>query len=272
MIVAAFAIVVPPSIVMAAPTYGGGTPQAYDSDSPLATGTIVQLDGKNAAKVKASTSADMQNMFGVVVDPSQVIISSTSDSLQNPTFVSVSGTYNTLVSTEGGPIKIGDYVTLSSVDGVAMKASTKQPTVFGRAAAAFDGKGVTVGQTTLKDTSGKTTGTVTLGLIPVTINIQHNPDVKSTKVNLPQYLQRLGEQIAEHSVSPVRIYLSMAITGASIITALVLLYAGVRNAIISIGRNPMSKKSIVKALIQVILTSLLILIIGLFAVYLLLRL
>lgn len=64
----------------------------------------------------------------------------------------------------------------------------------------------------------------------------------------------------------------MAITGASVITALVLLYAGVRNAIISIGRNPMSRKSIVKALIQVILTSLLILIIGLFAVYLLLKL
>lgn len=135
----------------------------------------------------------MQNMFGVVVDPSQVLLSATNDNLQNPTYVSVSGTYNVLVSTEGGPIKVGDYVTLSSVDGVAMKASTKQTTVFGRATAAFDGKSDTIGQTTLKDTSGKSTGTANLGLIAVTINIQHNPDVKSTKADLPDFLQRLGE-------------------------------------------------------------------------------
>ena len=70
----------------------------------------------------------------------------------------------------------------------------------------------------------------------------------------------------------MRIYLSIAITGLSIIVAITVLYSGVRNSIISIGRNPLSKKSIFRGLLEIILTAFLILIIGLFAVYLLLKL
>src|SRR5690606_15115252 len=102
--------------------------------------------------------------------------------------------------------------------------------------------------------------------------IQRNPNEKSTKARVPEALERIGQAIAEKEVSAVRIYISLAITAISLITALVVLYTGVRGSIISIGRNPMSKRSILRALLQIILTSFLILVIGLFAVYLLLRL
>jgi hypothetical protein len=259
-------------VAAVAPSYGGGSVPGYAAETPLSDGTIVQLAGTNSNTVKIATNSNLQNMFGVTVDPNQLLVTSSNSALQNEVYVAVSGTYNVLVSTEGGPIAVGDYLTLSSIDGVAMKSSTSQTTVFGRAAEAFDGKGVTLGSMALTTTSGAANGTVILGSIPVTIDIEHNPNVKSTKENLPQLLQRLGEQIAEKQVSPIRIYLSMAITAASIITAIVLLYAGVRNAIISIGRNPMSKKSVFRALIEVILTSILILVIGISAVYLLLKL
>jgi len=91
-------------------------------------------------------------------------------------------------------------------------------------------------------------------------------------VNLPESLQRIGQAVAEKEVSPIRIYLSMGIVTLSILAAIVMLYSGIRNGVISIGRNPMSKKSIFRALLEVILTSILILVIGLFAVYLLLKL
>jgi hypothetical protein len=52
----------------------------------------------------------------------------------------------------------------------------------------------------------------------------------------------------------------------------VILYSGVRNTLISIGRNPLSKKTIYKGLIQIILMGLIIFITGLFGVYLLLKL
>jgi hypothetical protein len=255
-----------------AANYGGGSVQGYAADTPIDNGTIVQLNAKDSTKVQPATMANLANMFGVTVDRTQLLAVSSNDALANEVFVAVSGTYNVLVSTENDSIAVGDYITLSSINGVGMKASTDQKIVFGRASGSFDGKGITLGTTPIKDTTGKTIKTVSLGSIPVAINIQHNPNIKSTKVDVPDWLQRLGEQIAEKTVSPIRIYLSLGITGACVITALILLYAGVRNAIVAVGRNPLSKKSIFRALLQVILTSILILIIGLFAVYLLLKL
>lgn len=255
-----------------ADNYGGGSVQGYASDKPLDNGTIVQLTGKDSNRVKIVGQKELQNMFGVTVDRTQLPLTLTNEGIENETFVAVSGTYNVLVSNQAGPIAVGDYLTLSSIDGVAMKAGTEEKTVFGRTAGSFDGKGVNLGTTTLKDTSGNTTKTVTLGSIPVTIDIKHNPNDKSTKVDVPDILERIGQAIAEKQVSPIRIYLSMGITAVSIIAAIAILYSGVRNGVVSIGRNPMSKKSIFRALIEIILTSILILIIGLFAVYLLLKL
>lgn len=252
--------------------YSPGSVQGYAADSAIDVGTIVRLNGKNADRVAVAKQSEVQNMFGVVVDRSQLPLTLSNSEIDNETFVAVSGTYQVLVSTQGGAIASGEYVTLSSISGVAMKASTEQKTVFGRANASFDGKGVTLGTTGLKDTSGKENRKVTLGSIPVTIDIRRNPNEKSTKTQVPELLERIGQAIAEKEVSPIRIYLSMAITAVSLIAAIAVLYSGVRNGIISIGRNPMSKKSIFRALLEVILTSILILIIGLFAVYLLLRL
>jgi len=249
-----------------------GSVTSYEAESPIRNGTIVQLSGKDAQRVKVATQSELQNMFGVAVDRNQLSITLSDSKLKNETFVAVSGTYTVLVSTQGGTIKTGDYVTLSALNGIAMKAGTEEETVFGRANGSFDEQDVTLGSTTIKDADGKTSQKVKLGVVPVTIDIKRNPNEKSTESNLPDVLNRIGKEIAEKEVSPIRIYLSMAITAISIIAAIAILYSGVRNSMISIGRNPMSKKSIFRALLEIILTSLLILIIGLFAVYLLLRL
>lgn len=270
-LVAIVAVVAASALPVAAETYGGGSVKGYAADSPIQTGAIVILTGDKADKVKVAAQADVQNMFGVVVDRNELPLAVTNESVQNETFVAVSGTYNVLVSTQNGPIASGDYITLSSVNGVAMKAGTDEVTVFGRVNRAFDGKSDTLGTTTLKDSAGGTKQ-VTLGAVPVTIDIKSNPNHKSTKANVPEFLERVGQAIAEKEVSPIRIYLSVAIVVVSLIAAIAVIYAGVRSGVISIGRNPMSRKSIFRALLQVILTSLLILIIGLFAVYLLLKL
>ena len=266
-----FGLALAAAMPVLAAEYGGGSVQGYAAETPLDTGTIVQLTGKGSNTVKIATQSELQNMFGVTVDASQQPLTVSNDDAKNEVFVAVSGTYNVLVSTQGGDIKSGDYVTLSSLNGIAMKASTEQKTVFGRANRDFDGKGAKLGTASLKDDAGGTK-TVTLGVVPVTIDIRRNPNDKSTKANVPEFLERIGEAVAEKEVSPIRIYLSMGITVVSIIAAIAMLYAGIRNGVISIGRNPMSKKSIFRALLEVVLTSMLILVIGLFAVYLLLKL
>lgn len=252
--------------------YGGGSVQGYAADSALQNGLIVQLSADNANKVAPVSEKNRQQMYGVTVDPHQLSLTLSDSSLANEVFVATSGTYNVLVSNQAGAIKQGDYVTLSSVDGVAMNAGTSGITVFGRATGSFDGKANVIGNATLKGTDGQSTQPVTIGVVPVTINIQRNPLEKSTKANLPESLQRIGQAVAEKPISPMRIIMSMIITGLSVIVALVMLYSGIRNSLIAIGRNPLSRKTIFRGLLEVILASLLILIIGLFAVYLLLKL
>jgi len=253
---------------------GGGSVQGYAADSVLQYGTAVQLVGGATTKVAPATAKDLNAMYGLTVDPHELSLSISNSSLANEAYVATSGTYSVLVSTQNGAIKAGDYITMSAIDGVLMKAGSydDQKVVFGRAAGDFSGKSGSIGSSTLHFSDNKTTQTVALGLVPVAINIERNPNQKSTKANLPPALQKLGEAIADKPVSPTRIYLSIGITGLSIIVALVTLYSGIRNALIAIGRNPLSKKSIFRGLLEIILTGFIILIIGLFAVYLLLKL
>jgi len=254
------------------PVSGNGQLQNYASDSVLQPGTIVQLDGKDSKKVKPASSKALDDMYGVTVDPHLLSLTVADSGLQNQVYVANSGTYEVLVSNQAGTIKKGDYVAMSAVDGVGMKAAVKDRLVFGKAEGGFDGKATALGNATLKNTDGSSHGTVTLGLVRVSIDIQKNPLQIPTKADLPSFLQKIGQDIAQKQVSPVRIYISIFVTGLSIIIALVTLYAGIRNAMIAIGRNPLSKKSIFRGLLEVILTGFLILIIGLFAVYLLLKL
>ncbi len=251
--------------------YGGGNVQSYTATRAVDYGAIVELVNQETKEVKIASKDQLQSMFGVVVDPQQLPVR-VSSGIANETYVAVSGTYNVLVSTQGGDIAPGDYVTLSSISGIGMKAGTEEESVFGRAVAGFNSSSASRGSAEIKDVDGNLIMTVQLGSIPVTIEIQKNPNEKSTKARVPEALERIGQAIAEKEVSAIRIYISLAITAISLVTALVVLYTGVRSSIISIGRNPMSKKSILRALLQIILTSFLILVIGLFAVYLLLRL
>jgi hypothetical protein len=246
--------------------------QGFGAAAPIQIGTIVQLSGNSASQVSAASYDKLEQMYGVTVDPQSLSLTVSTSGVTNETYVATAGKYPVLVSTQNGPIKQNDFITLSNIDGVGMKAGTDEKIVLGRAGAAFDGKSNGIGNVGLKDTKGQSAKSVTLGIIPVVIDIKHNPNQKSTKANVPNWLQRIGEAVAEKPVGPFRIYLSIFITGVSIVAACVILYGGVRNSIISIGRNPLSKKSIFRGLLEIVLTSIIVLIVGLFAVYLLLKL
>ena len=244
--------------------------EGYSATSTIEDGTIVQLTGVGTNTVEPVTQAKASQMYGVTVDPEDLPLTISNSSLSNEVYVATTGTYDVLVSTQGGPIQSGTFISMSSIDGVGMAAGTANTTVLGRAAQSFSGQGG-VGAEQLKSSTGNTVN-VTLGIIPVAIQIEHNPTKQSTKVNLPKELQRVGQAIAEKPISPVRTYLSIAISVTSMIMALIILYAGVKSGLISIGRNPLSKGHIFRGLLAVVMTSLIVLIVGLFAVYLLLKL
>jgi hypothetical protein len=243
--------------------------QGYSTEQSLQRGMLIQLKKNDATKIEALSQSTADRMYGLVVDPNDAPVTLSTD--KEKLFVATNGQFDALVSTQNGKISKGDYVTISAIDGIGMKSDDKQPVIIGRALEDFDGKTSVLSTAKIKNSVGTTT-TVNIGRVGVNIGVAKNPLLKATEPNLPEALRRVAEAVAGKPVNPVRVYLSIVIFCISTIVSGVLLYGGVRSAIISIGRNPLSKKSIIRSMIQVVLVGLTIFISGVFGVYLILKL
>jgi len=246
--------------------------QSYYSDTSLHTGTIVKLKDNDPSKVEADTTVSTGKMFGVVVNANASPVSlSPSVSAGAPVYVATSGEYSVLVDNQSGPINPGDYITVSSIDGIGRKAVNIDQEVLGKAVTPFHAAGDSIGPVTAKDLNGQTT-TLQLGLITVALGVTHNPNAIQIQGGfLPNFVREAGQNVAGKPVSNIRLYVSLLVLLLCALVAGSLLYAGVRSSMIAIGRNPLSKKSIWRGLVQVILVSLIVFLIGLFGVYLLLK-
>lgn len=258
-----------------APDSSTGTNQAvtqgYGTDTPLQLGMIVKLKDGDATKVDAVSQKTASKVLGVVVAANAAPVTLSSDSNQGQVFVATFGKYDVLVSNQNGPIKTGDYITLSALSGIGMKVDAVQPVVIGKAAADFGGSNSVAGSASLKDSSGKTIN-VSIGRIPVDINIGHNPLQQISARNIPTFLQQVSQNIAGKQVGVTRVYLAVVILALSSFITGAMLYSGIRGGLIAIGRNPLAKKEIIRGIVRVILSGLIVFIIGLFGVYLLLKL
>ncbi len=243
--------------------------QGYGSDVTMQKGMIVELKKSDTTKIELVTVETIDQMHGVVVDANDAPVTLSKEGQK--VFIATTGKFDVLVSDQAGPINPGDYLTISAVQGVGMKAGSKEPVVVGRALAGFDGKTSVIGSTDIKDTAG-VTKKVNFGRISTDISVSRNPNLKGEAPNVPEFLRKASETVAGKPVNATRIYLAVFVFIVSTIAAGSLLYAGVRNGLISIGRNPLSKKMIIRGMFQVILTGLIIFITGVFGVYLLLKL
>ena len=115
----------------------------YSSDSSVSPGDVVQLDGSLQAGVKKTSQAYDSHAFGIVsTRPGHILGDDLMASAQGkPVLLALSGRVPVKVSTENGPIEPGDYLTSSSVPGVAMKA-TEPGYAIAQAMTSFSGEGI----------------------------------------------------------------------------------------------------------------------------------
>ena len=244
--------------------------QSFKASTTLQTGMIVQLTGKDSSQVQADTIASARNMSGVVVSQSDAPVTlSPANGTTQQVYVATSGRYDVLVSSQDGPIAPGDYVTISSLAGVGMKADDYATEVVGKAASGFDGTHGVESNVTVRDQQGKQIK-VALGRIPVDLAISPNPNQRTS--NVPGFLASATRVVTTKPVAAWRIYIGVLILLGTLIVGGSLLYGGVRNGMIAIGRNPLARSSITRNLIQVVIISIIIFVSGLFAVYLVLKL
>jgi len=245
--------------------------QAYATDGNVQKGMLVMIDPKDSKKVQPLSNKKDVAMQGVAVAANDTVVSLGSDAPVTQVYVASTGKYQALVSNQNGSIKVGDIISISALDGVGMRADSQQTTILGKAISSFDGKQNVSSTMSLKTSNGSKK--VAIGLINIDISISRNPLAANvTGPPVPEFLRKSGSAIAGKPVSTVRLYVSVAIILATVFLASNVLYGGIRSSLIAIGRNPLAKKSIVRGLLQVVIVGLIILVVGLFIVYLLLRL
>jgi hypothetical protein len=240
--------------------------QGFSTTSEIPTGSLVALDQKNSGSVNVATLNNANRLFGVVV-PSSAASISLSGTGTGQVQVVTTGTAQVLVSTAGGDIHVGDYIAISSIAGVGQKVGASSARVVGTAQTDFSGTGDGVTKRSVDD--GAIKKEVAIGQIPVVIAVSTytSTDGKQSYV-IPNWLQSFSNTLAGKAVSPVRIIVAGIILVVSVISISVLLYSAVRNSIISIGRNPLSRNGVLKGMLTVGLIAAVILAVTAVAMYL----
>lgn len=234
--------------------------KSFKTNNTLAVGRIVAIDSSNPDTVVLASQNQLAEIYGVVVEQKNVAV--TLSIPDHSTYVASTGTYPVFVSNEDGTIKAGDYLSISSVDGIAAKASGNQDYIVGQALENFDGN---------SGDSFQHIDKYAVARINVNINPGKNP-LSKTDLAVPNFLLRLTTSIAGKQVSSLRIYISLLIFLLTVAIAGGLIWISARSSISSIGRNPLSKHAVLRGLSVVIGASVLVMIGGLAGAYFLLKL
>lgn len=235
--------------------------QGYTTNDDLPLGSIVSLKNNTSDHVEATTSANVNNILGVVVNEGSSPLT-LSNGQENQVQVATSGMAPVLVSNINGDITQGDHITASPIDGVGMKATGNTKAI-----------GIAQGE---PRNSEDTTQTYTdeqgvkhpiaLGEVPVLVNVSYfykQPE----KTLIPSSLQNVANALAGKSVSPLPIIVSMVIFIITLIVVASIVYSMIRSSIISVGRNPMSQSAVYRDVIQLSALVLAILAVAIIAIY-----
>lgn len=248
-------------ISLASPASAAAISQGYHTASTLAPDTLVSQDNTTNEVVPADPANAVQ-LLGVVVAPtsSAVAVSTTSDDVQ----VVTSGTATVFVTDLNGPVKAGDMITVSPIQGVGMKAMAAGKIIgVAQAAAATAGA-----QSVSVPTTGGKPKIAHVSTVPITVQVSYfTPVATPAKGSTPQFLQVFANQVAGRPVAILRVTVSTVILIAALIVVSVMLFSAVRGTMTALGRNPLARQSIYRGLWQVLTTIIIILTIGLIGAY-----
>lgn len=110
------------------------------NDVSIEVGEVVSIDPDLQTGMKKSQIAYDRSVLGIISTKPGLVIGNIDKEGVKAMPVALSGRVPVKVSAQNGPIKVGDYLTASSLPGVAMKA-TKAGAIIGTAMDHFDGEG-----------------------------------------------------------------------------------------------------------------------------------
>ncbi len=185
--------------------------------------------------VRATKSLDSR-IFGVL-QTKPVVVFRNGDESAKPVIRSGTATVN--VTTLGGPIKYGDYITSSQIAGKGQKAN-ESGYVLGIAMGSFDGKGA-------KQIDGPS-GKIATGTIPVAIKLEYTGLSGSHFTN--QLFGFVGSSFLANVADPKNLGMIIRYIAAGMVLLLGFTFGfltfsrSIVKSIDALGRNPLAKSAI----------------------------
>lgn len=222
------------------------TTEGFKAAATLPKGAVVSLTRTGSLEVEKTNINNDSLVVGVIVNATDSLL----DVLPIGSQVQVAsnGEVNILVSTVNGDIKAGQKLIASPLSGIAAADSPPSPGVRYIAVAETDFNDQSIGikkaQVTQSDGKSKT---VAIGSINAKMLLgNRTPGVKSANT-----ITSLGKQISGKSVSLLQVIVSSVIFITTLILCVFVLQSSIRGTFIALGRNPLSKDSLMNSLIKV---------------------
>jgi hypothetical protein len=204
-------------------------------------GMLTSLSSSNQL-VAPATTATASSLIGVAA-------TNTSDFSAQPGQVNIAtgGVTKTFVSTLNGPIKVGDPITTSALEGVGAKLTDGSGWIVGLAQASLSSSTPGAIQTTV----GSPARTVYVATIPVAVKVSYlsvNVQINtSANTDAPQVLQQVANVLVHKHVSITAVVLSFSVFLIGILVAFSITLITIRTTFSGLSRQPLSRARIVRA-------------------------
>lgn len=239
--------------------------QGYSTNDPdLQLGMAASLseETEDEPLVERASRSNIQKVIGIVttLDQSLVAISSSDEKV----YVQSIGEVTAYVTDTNGPIREGDLLTLSTVQGLLAKSDTSQ---YGFATALENMDFETADEYAVSSPAGER---VKIASLRVSINNQALFTAENENGGNDSALTALGRSVTGREVSEIRIVIALTIFILIMIFEGGIIYGAVSGAITALGRNPLARKFIVQEQTRVTAVAFAVLLIGLGSIYVIL--
>ncbi len=228
-------------------------------DVGLQTGMVAALSTEGSSKVERASQVNSQRVVGIVTtfDNSSVTVASSSAKL----LIESDGEVDAYVSDMGGSVEQGSLLVLSPVKGILMKAPENSSLItVGIAAGSFSTADHS--SYTIDDNGG--TKNIQIYKLKVNLNRQGGGNGAATQNSA---LANVGRAIVGRDVGETRVLVALILFTIVLIAEGGIIYGAVSSAITALGRNPLARKIIRKEMTRVIFVAIIVLFVGLGAVY-----
>jgi hypothetical protein len=240
--------------------------QGYQTDEDnLSSGMAVSLVGGNDSKVTGATLANSDNFVGIITTLDQNLIS-VRDEAAN-VLVTTNGEVLAYVSDISGEIKTGDVIGLSPLKGIL--ASTQNASKTAAVGVALEDFPLEAAERKSISTQSGETREVNVAQMSIKLGRDTAAVVQEEQQN-DSFLVIAGESVTGQSVNQAQVIAAILILLIVMIVEGSIIYGAIHSTIVSLGRNPLSKKAVFKQLLQVSWLALLVLVFGFGAIFLVL--